>query len=653
MDPDSTPGNDSTTEDDDDTESTTPTPVADVSVDKTDFDATAVAGQEFTYQLTVSNGGSSDATGIMVTDTLPDGMTLVSADPGFGPFDIAYGDPDLVITVTVLVDASVDDGAILTNNVTDPNPGNNEDSEDTPVGRSADLVITKWPDSQDVEIGGTATFTIHVENLGPSDADSVVVSDEQASGCEQTFLSIAAGAYEEYTCTQTVTQDVGDFTNVAEVKSDDPDPDMSNNSDDAFVNALPIIEVIKKVDGDGDGIFGDIEPIPEGTAKTVTFEMSITNQSAVTDPVTVTLLQDTLHSQEIADQGIQITGWIQPGMTGTFTFTAIMSGPGEAPNAGYSESDEVTITVADDEGAATEDSDKATVNVVNVNPTIMVTKEVDANGDGVFNDIVESISEITSTEVTFKVTIESKSVTTDPVTITTVTDQIVFDTNGNGVYGDTFNDVADQVITINITDPNDPNLVSTTFDSSLVGTVLQPGDSVSGTFSVNFPAGINPWEDPKNTVTVTGKDDEDIEATDSDDAKVDILIKNQRSIQVTQNAWTYDFAGESTVSILKGSFNVLNVSNNQPNDVLISNVNIALEIRKNNKGKFTPLTFDSAAKSTFTPALPFVIAAPEVDQDFTFTCDVSGLGIANRDVLKVTAEVNVFESHTNFTSSYT
>ena len=66
-DPDSTPDDDSTTDDDDDTDSITPTPVADLSIDKSN-DGEVNVGQDVVFTLVVTNDGPSDATGVTVTD---------------------------------------------------------------------------------------------------------------------------------------------------------------------------------------------------------------------------------------------------------------------------------------------------------------------------------------------------------------------------------------------------------------------------------------------------------------------------------------------------------------------------------------------------------------------------------------------------------
>ncbi|MBN1314486.1 MAG: PKD domain-containing protein [Anaerolineales bacterium] len=57
-------------------------PVADLSILKTDQPDPVIAGQLITYTLYVVNGGPSSATGIILTDTLPVGVTFVSDDGG-------------------------------------------------------------------------------------------------------------------------------------------------------------------------------------------------------------------------------------------------------------------------------------------------------------------------------------------------------------------------------------------------------------------------------------------------------------------------------------------------------------------------------------------------------------------------------------------
>jgi hypothetical protein len=71
----------------------------------------------------------------------------------------------------------------------------------------------------------------------------------------------------------------------------------------------------------------------------------------------------------------------------------------------------------------------------------------------------------------------------------------------------------------------------------------------------------------------------------------DILLQNQRSLTVTANPWTYtpnvcpgDKNNLPKVTTLKGSFHLVNASNNQPNDVLVANMSVLLEYRDGKQG---------------------------------------------------------------------
>jgi len=70
-------------------------------------------------------------------------------------------------------------------------------------------------DTQTVDKGSNAKFTITVKNTGDVDLKNVVVTDPRASHCNKAIGNLAVGAQKSYTCTATnVTQD---FTNTARV----------------------------------------------------------------------------------------------------------------------------------------------------------------------------------------------------------------------------------------------------------------------------------------------------------------------------------------------------------------------------------------------------------------------------------------------------
>jgi uncharacterized repeat protein (TIGR01451 family) len=89
-DSDSTPNNSVATEDDQSSVIVTPRQV-DVGITKTASPTTVTLGGNLTYTLTVTNNGPDSATGVSVVDTLPAGVTFVSATPSQGTATQASG----------------------------------------------------------------------------------------------------------------------------------------------------------------------------------------------------------------------------------------------------------------------------------------------------------------------------------------------------------------------------------------------------------------------------------------------------------------------------------------------------------------------------------------------------------------------------------
>jgi uncharacterized repeat protein (TIGR01451 family) len=126
-----------------DTASVTLIPEADLSVDK-DGPAMVYVGEDITYELTVANAGPADATGIILVDTLPEGVTFVSASAvcteaeGVVTCDIGELAAGASVEITIVVTAPAEP-ATLTNSaeVSGEQPDslvdNNTDSFDTEV----------------------------------------------------------------------------------------------------------------------------------------------------------------------------------------------------------------------------------------------------------------------------------------------------------------------------------------------------------------------------------------------------------------------------------------------------------------------------------------------------------------------------------------
>jgi uncharacterized repeat protein (TIGR01451 family) len=184
---------------------------ADLAVTKTDTPDPVVAGNNLTYTINFVNNGPSDAQTVTVTDAVPANTTFVSAvvttgtgwtktePPVGGTGNIVFSKATVVagetavFTVVVKVNASAPDGATITNNAvaatatTDPTSGNDTGTATTTVSRQTDLAVTKTDTPDPVIAGQNITYTINFTSNGPSDADTVTVTD--AVPANTTFVS--------------------------------------------------------------------------------------------------------------------------------------------------------------------------------------------------------------------------------------------------------------------------------------------------------------------------------------------------------------------------------------------------------------------------------------------------------------------------------
>ena len=122
--------------DDSATDIDTVTSSADLAIAKTDLVDPVLAGDDVTYDITVTNLGPSDATGVVVTDTLPGSVTFVSATPSQGSCSQAAGvvtcplgvvpfgaTATVTIVVTTTIDGLITDTATVSATTSDPVPG--------------------------------------------------------------------------------------------------------------------------------------------------------------------------------------------------------------------------------------------------------------------------------------------------------------------------------------------------------------------------------------------------------------------------------------------------------------------------------------------------------------------------------------------------
>ncbi len=279
--------------------------VADLSITKTDFAATATPGMPVSYQIVAANNGPSDITGALVRDNPPvelgggtwscaaTGGASCANSGGAGAIaehvDLPVGSA-VTFTLSGTLDAS--STAPLANAVsidppagaTDPNPADNNAIDTDTLARVSDLSITKTVDLTTALPGDALAYTIVVGNAGPSDITDAVVSDivpldvvgaswtctplaggscglsGPVSGDISATVSLVSGGSVSFTLTGTVAATAtGTIVNTADVATPAGaiDPDPADNTASASTTINPKADLsITKTDGNTTDVAG-------------------------------------------------------------------------------------------------------------------------------------------------------------------------------------------------------------------------------------------------------------------------------------------------------------------------------------------------------------------------------------------------------------
>ena len=279
---DTNPGNNSATV------NTTVTSVADLTVTKIG-PASADAGTNITYTITLTNGGPSFAGSVSLTDAVPANTTFVSESQTTGPVfscttpsvggtgnvscslaSLANG-ASATFSITVHISpgaagATIANTANVTTASSDPNPANNTSTANTTVTRNADVAVVKTA-AATAAASTNLTYNITVTNNGPSDAATVTMNDTlppnttfvsesqptgpaficanpSVGGTGTVSCSIAAltsGTSATFTIVVKVaaTAPIGPSSNTATVISAN-DPNAGNNSSTAVTAITPV-----------------------------------------------------------------------------------------------------------------------------------------------------------------------------------------------------------------------------------------------------------------------------------------------------------------------------------------------------------------------------------------------------------------------------
>ncbi|MEN6574534.1 carboxypeptidase regulatory-like domain-containing protein [Methanobacterium aggregans] len=168
-------------------------PAADLSITKTVDNTNPNYLQNVIYTLTAHNNGPNNATGVTVTEKLPNGLRYISDDsngaydPTTGTWtigDLANGaNAVLHITAqTILANIQINNTATINNNTYDQNNTNNQANATVNIGPAADLGINITVDRANPQYLDYVTFTLTAHNYGPESAPYVKVYNTLPNG---------------------------------------------------------------------------------------------------------------------------------------------------------------------------------------------------------------------------------------------------------------------------------------------------------------------------------------------------------------------------------------------------------------------------------------------------------------------------------------
>ena len=184
------------------TEDTAIDTLADLNISKAVLTSPVIAGQSVQYEVTVNNPGPSDALNVSVADVIPApsmagvltynaglSSTECSASGAMMTGDTvtctvasipAGGAQMFTIGFDLSSDAmgTLDNSATVSSDTPEANATDNTDAAPTvTIDKDADLQMEKIPAADPVVAGGQVTYTLKVTNQGPSDAESIEVTD--------------------------------------------------------------------------------------------------------------------------------------------------------------------------------------------------------------------------------------------------------------------------------------------------------------------------------------------------------------------------------------------------------------------------------------------------------------------------------------------
>jgi uncharacterized repeat protein (TIGR01451 family) len=296
-----------------------------IAIVKSPKSQTINSGHTADFAITVTNTGDVDLTDVTVTDP-----NSPSCDKAIGP--LAHGASTNYTCTSPTLTANLHNVATVTGKA---------GSDTVTASDFADVVvkhpsidIEKTPDTQTINSGNTADFTITVTNTGDVDLTDVAVTDPNSPGCDHVIGALAQGASTHYVCTSPVL--TANLHNVATVTGKAGN-DTVTDDDSADVTVVhPKIDIEKTP---------DFQTITSGTGAVFTITVTNTGDVDLTN-VTVT--------DPLSPNCNKSIGPLAQGASATYSCTSptltadllnVASVTGKSGNETVTDSDDAHVTV--------------------------------------------------------------------------------------------------------------------------------------------------------------------------------------------------------------------------------------------------------------------------------------------------------------------
>ncbi|HEK8990617.1 TPA: DUF11 domain-containing protein [Clostridioides difficile] len=251
---------------------------ADIEVTKLSEPTIVNPGEELIYTIKVVNNGPFPSENVVLTDDLPASIINpeysldggVTFQPWNGSLNIGtleVGETKVIIIRGIVNPSTVGiitNTAVVSSTTADPNLNNNTSTIETEVNLLADILVMKTAEPNSAVPGTLLRYTIQVENLGPANAENVILNDDIPASIINPEYSLDGGAtFQPWTGSLNIgtvapgqliriiikglvsSTATGDITNTAEVSADVPEPVTDSSTVTTPIVPSADIEVIK------------------------------------------------------------------------------------------------------------------------------------------------------------------------------------------------------------------------------------------------------------------------------------------------------------------------------------------------------------------------------------------------------------------------